>query len=406
VGTVAENTTFEYTIRAEDTDGTDTYLDREQVDITNSPPPVPTLTWGSASDWNSATEESGVRHETFGGAALADVVQIGYNSSGVFNDGSLLVYYPFEETSGTTANDGSGNLRDATRQTGVTQGTTGVFGSTSYSFSGNGAEVEDIDANLYLDGLSEFTVSWWSQSDQTGSDSGVFTTSDPDGTDSILLFRYDSSGFIGSCSNCIKYSISDNSGNQQAIETQSGAQTTGWEHYMMTWESTSGELDLYKNGVLLSDSASDPTSSVVTGTLSAEKLLIGKASKGGSSSGWDGRVDEFQIYARSSTLADAQLLYSATNNGTLTTAQKSFSTAQQPNLENLTYSLNGGSITLTVIGSPGTVNEETNVVSLTGQTTETLSWTQSHTDFSVRLDMSSPAQDDSPTFDEVSLVGS
>jgi len=53
------------------------------------------------------------------------------------------------------------------------------------------------------------------------------------------------------------------------------------------------------------------------------------------------------------------------------------------NLTNLAYARNGETISVTVVGSPGTADEEQNTVTLAGDTEYTLSWGQPHTDFRV-----------------------
>ena len=89
----------------------------------------------------------------------------------------------------------------------------------------------------------------------------------------------------------------------------------------------------------------------------------------------------------------------------LTTATKSFGGGVQPDLENLQYSLNGESITITVIGSPGTASEEQVTQSLGGASSYTLSWANDHTDFRVKIQMDTGDVNTTPTLQNVDLTG-
>jgi len=88
----------------------------------------------------------------------------------------------------------------------------------------------------------------------------------------------------------------------------------------------------------------------------------------------------------------------------LTTGTKSFSSSVSPDLQNLTYSLNGQSVTLDIIGSPGTGSEEVVSQTLDGSASYTLTWSNSHTDFRVKVNMSSNDGITDPSVSRVELV--
>lgn len=94
------------------------------------------------------------------------------------------------------------------------------------------------------------------------------------------------------------------------------------------------------------------------------------------------------------------------NSSFLTTATKSFSESKQPDLQSLSYSLDGETITLDIIGSPGSGSEETVTQVLDGSTGYSLSWTNSHTDFRVKVDLSTTDRSGAsvPTFGKAELV--
>lgn len=87
----------------------------------------------------------------------------------------------------------------------------------------------------------------------------------------------------------------------------------------------------------------------------------------------------------------------------ITTATKSFSVNTKPNLSNLSYTLNGETIVLDVIGSPGTASEEIVTQTLDGSTGYSLTWSNSHTDFRIKASLESASRDTSPSVDVLEL---
>lgn len=93
------------------------------------------------------------------------------------------------------------------------------------------------------------------------------------------------------------------------------------------------------------------------------------------------------------------------SSGTLTTIEKSFSTPQTPDLTGLSYTLNGESISVDVVGSPGTASEEIVTQSLGGASSYDLAWNASHSDFEVVFNLSTADDQTTPTVDDLTLVG-
>jgi hypothetical protein len=91
------------------------------------------------------------------------------------------------------------------------------------------------------------------------------------------------------------------------------------------------------------------------------------------------------------------------SSGSLTTATKSFSQPFEPDLDSLVYSLNGESATLDVIGSPTLAGEEIQSITLDGATSYTIAWNSSHTDFRIKINLSSGGSN-TPTVDSLPLA--
>jgi len=103
------------------------------------------------------------------GLALTSVVEAA--------DPDLLVWYKFDETSGTIAHDSSGNGHDGTLN-GDPQWMPGQING-ALDFGGDGDHVIDDDAGDYLNGLSALTVAVWIKSDEIGTDSGFIIFENP-----------------------------------------------------------------------------------------------------------------------------------------------------------------------------------------------------------------------------------
>jgi hypothetical protein len=243
------------------------------------------LVTGSTSERRSATSYDG-------NAANAPLLHVEYASG-------PIAHWTFDEGSGQTAADSSGNSRDGTL--GSTTGADAndptwacVTGGNALDFDGTNDYVEDADGELYINGVTALTLALWVKSDVTGTDKGVFISEDPSsGSDNILALRYDAAGGNGGGTNVIKASVNV-SGTSGNYESAQNVQTTSWQHLTLTW-SSGNQLALYIDGNL-----DTPTfnSSARTGTLSnATKLLIGKGTKD-ASAGWDGQIDDVRLYDR------------------------------------------------------------------------------------------------------------
>ncbi len=211
------------------------------------------------------------------------------------NDG-LIVYYPFDETTGTTASDDSKNGNDA-ELTGTAAWATdeGKIGG-ALKLDGSASSAEDADGADYINGLDAFTISVWVKSDTTPTDYGIFHGKDPSGPDDVFGLRYDSASwdFKGGGTNLIKAGISTTAGDQR-YESASNTQTTEWQHLVLIW-SSGEQFSLYIDSKLdepLFNSAA--SQGEITG---ATKLVVGRGAKDGANLSWTGLIDELRIYNR------------------------------------------------------------------------------------------------------------
>ena len=238
-------------------------------------------------------------------------------SIGSEETGQPVAHWTFDEGSGQTAADSSGNSRDATLgSTGSADSSdpawmTCAVGGSALDFDGVDDYVEDPDGELYINGLTEFTASAWIKSDVTGTDRGFLHTMVPDNSDSVLGIRYDAAGSQGGGTNVIKVGISVN-GTNQLLESSNNIQTTNWQHVVVTW-SSGNQLALYLDGSLDTPLYNEAG---VTGSLTnATTLFIGKAGKDDVNGGWDGQIDQVRLYDRVLSAAEISALAATAPSG-------------------------------------------------------------------------------------------
>ena len=222
-------------------------------------------------------------------------------ASASLNDG-LLIYLPFDESSGQTAADSSGNNNDAKLIEGAKWKQNGGKIGGAVELDGAGAFVEDPNGADYINGLDAFTISVWVKSDSVGHDRGIVFARDPDGGDNIFGFRYDAASWsTPGGTNLIKGAITTTGGGQ-AYEGKSDVQTTDWQHLVFSWKSGE-QLTLYIDGELDDDPTHNDDGKV--GTISgATKLFVGKGAKDNNGTSWPGLIDDLRIYDRVLTEAE------------------------------------------------------------------------------------------------------
>jgi len=223
-----------------------------------------------------------------------------------------VLWWKFDEGTGTVAKDSSGKGHDGTI-TGATWKTGGVGGTGScLDFPGSLAvSVEDKNAPSYLNGLGAITVSLWIKSRVTNSDNGFIIGENPAGNDSFVTMRYDAAGASFGGTSILKMAVTSTPGGEQQLEAASGLQTTNWQHVVMTWKG--GELlHFYADGKAITPTGQGAANA---GTISGcTTLIVGKGGKdlsGNPGTGWNGLIDDVRIY--STVLTAAQIAELAVN---------------------------------------------------------------------------------------------
>ena len=356
------------------------------------------LTWQAASDWDNAVSDPGSVHESTADTDHDDatVVKKGYKAANPFNTG-LQGYWPFHEDSGSTAHDFSGNNFDGSIGSNITIGQSGLLGTSAFKFPG-GNPNRDITPDIVTIGNDSvfsndaITVMWWVNLNELTTESGGIHKWQG-GNEWGLDIDENGDGSYSP-----RFLIND--GGTQIIKGTTTFNTGVWYHVAGVWND--GTMRIFVDG-----QEEDSLSGL--GTIhkdTGDEVVIG-ANVGPVDNGkavTNGRHAGVRYFTRALSQSEIQDLYGTVRNeSTLTTATKSFSSTSQPDLQNLSYSLNGETITLDVIGSPGTASEETVIQTLGGASSYSLSWSNSHTDFRIKANLSTSDATTSPTLSSVTL---
>ncbi len=204
-------------------------------------------------------------------------------------DDGLVGYWKFNEGSGNTAYDSSGNGNDGTIND--ANWTTGVNG-TALEFDGDFDYVDFGDVNE-VEGLSQMTVSVWMFTEEISffecvlvkEDAWYLTIGDIINGDETIFVIHGNSG--GSESQAVNYYLNSNI----------------WSHVSVTYES--GYVSLYINGILR-DTASNKAMPSSNYPLS----IAARKSNGIEWVGFfEGIIDEVRIYNRTLNLSEIQATY-------------------------------------------------------------------------------------------------
>jgi len=351
--------------------------------------PTQPMTWETANDWDNALSESRVVHEDFGDHN-SGVVELGYPSSDV-GGSNLEFYLPFDENSGSSASDVTGNGYSATHNSGASAGASGILNTDSALYDGTNRGT-DLDQNVPA--LSSYTLSCWFYSASTDA-SDLFnlvtnnsvivransraTTSNPGTLDFV---QYDSGG---------SFSFSSASHNNNE-----------WVHFVGVWDGSS--ITPYINGSSGSSASISSMDSLGESSDTIGYLLdtteLGTEPK----FVLDGRIDEPRLYDRALSASEVQELYDTGQSGDIETFSQTFAEAKEPSLRNLSYELNGGDIEVQVTGSPGSGgSSEQKTVFLDGANVYPLDWSSSHSEFEVIADLTTPDIESSPRINRIEL---
>lgn len=353
-----------------------------------------TLTWETATDWDNAVSETGVGHysQTNTDYSDASTIRIAYDYA-TFAEFTPdpIASYPFHEDSGSTANDLSGNGNDGAIN-GATVGQTGLLGTSAYSFDGSDDDVSISDASPLFP--TTFTVTCWVYVTSANVYNGFVAK-----TDSNVAAPFELRTSNDSAPQSVDFWVGNGSSGDNVVSSSDVIPLDTWTFVAVTYDDGGKSGEIFIDGT----SANTGTTNQSVSDSDTKPLMIGDRDDGVTP--MSGRIADVRAYDTVLSASQIQTLYDVVDTeGTLTTATKSFSSATSPNLQNLSYALNSQSITLDVIGSPGTASEEIVSQTLDGATSYSLTWSNSHTDFRLKPRLSTSDPTVTPTFGRGELV--
>ncbi|MBN1311952.1 MAG: discoidin domain-containing protein [Anaerolineae bacterium] len=206
---------------------------------------------------------------------------------------SQLAWYQFDESSGTTAVDASGNGLNAT----LVNGPTWVSGRVGNAVNLDGSNDYVSMPSGILSSLNDFTIATWVKLDTTGSWRRLFDFGT--GT-SANMFLVPQSG-----SGAIRFAITTGGWSaEQQINGSSALPTGSWVHVAVTLSGSTGRL--YVDGVQVGQNTSmtlRPSSLGSTGN-----NWLGRSQYSGDAY-LDGQIDQFMIYNRALSASEVLALY-------------------------------------------------------------------------------------------------
>ncbi|MFC5469585.1 LamG-like jellyroll fold domain-containing protein [Cohnella suwonensis] len=205
--------------------------------------------------------------------------------------GDLVANYLFNETSGTTAADSSGNGKNAS----LSGGATWVAGHAGNGVSLNGSNAYASVPTGIVSGLNDFTIATWVKVNASANWSRIFDFGTGTTTNMFLTPKAGSSGGL-------RFAITTGgSGAEQRLDAP--ALTTGsWKHVAVTLTGTTGRL--YVDGIQVASNANMTLKPSSLGN--TNQSYFGKSQY--SDPYLNGILDDFRIYNRALSTAEIAVL--------------------------------------------------------------------------------------------------
>ena len=203
-----------------------------------------------------------------------------------------VVWYKFDETSGTTAADSSGFGKNAT----LVNGPTWVAGKSGNAVNLDGTNDYVSMPSGIVSGLNDFSIATWVKQDALKTWSRIFDIGT--GT-TVNMFLTPSGG------GTIRFAITTGgSGAEQRINGTATLATGAWKHVAVTLAGSVGTL--YVDGVQVGQNSSMTLKPSSLG--SATQNWIGR-SEYSADPYLDGQIDDFRIYDRALSASEVQGLW-------------------------------------------------------------------------------------------------
>lgn len=191
-------------------------------------------TWETDTDWDNATAEDGVEHESVANTANDDATSVeqGYTYTNYQVTPAPVAHYPLQETSGTTATDVA-ETNDGTYNGATPDGATGPLGVPAISCDGTDDWVDCGFDTHYSEG-------------------GQFLWVRPDNFDDSPLIGNGGAGEQERLKLLADGTVRhqrQSGGTSQTVDSTTSLTAGQWWFVGGTWSDTAEEIDVYVNGV-------------------------------------------------------------------------------------------------------------------------------------------------------------
>jgi len=254
-------------------------------------------TWSVGSNWttNPITLKVGLNRVTISSTDAASnlgTVTTVVTYVPTFPGNSLVAAYAFEDGSGTSAVDSSGNSNTGTLTNGVTWITTGRYGK-AISLNGINQFVSVSGTlNNTLNFTQSFTLSTWVQPSVSHTDFRTVVSKNVDPVTGVGYPYRLYATVTGFCGNGGYTGIVKTNGivgpDYSACSSTPPLAVGIWTHIALTYDNAAGQLKLYKNGALITTTSATGYMEPTTGTLQIGGSDLGEY--------FQGLIDEVRIY--------------------------------------------------------------------------------------------------------------
>jgi uncharacterized protein YjdB len=280
---------------------TGTYSDGSTQNLTSF------VTWSSSNNAIATVSSSGlVTAQATGGATISAVSGsvTGSAQANVLAMSGLAGWWTFDQGSGTTVADSSGNGNTATLENGMTW----VTGQDGYAVSANGTNQYVSIPAVNLTSTQAVTWTAWVNRTYTSNSPATLIENSPNFNQSTTGFGF----FPDDSSDCgapgtMMAAVNGNVGYSMSCYKQPTSGT--WHHIAVVYDkSQSGPnvVSLYIDGVLQAP-ASQPRTSTNTNTFGNNPTYL--FSRGGTTNYAAGEIDDLRLYSQALTAAQIQQIY-------------------------------------------------------------------------------------------------
>jgi len=220
----------------------------------------------------------------------------------VSSSGGLVGWWKFNEGSGTTAADSSGNGYTMTLFNGVSW----VAYQTGDAISANGTSQYGSVPGINLSGTSTVTVAFWANRTYSTTVESVMLEDSTNYNNSATGF-----GFFPDDTGCNGIAAVVNGNVGYSINCYSQPSSGAWHHLAIIYDKTqagSKQTALYIDGVLQTPTSS-PNTAQNTNSFGNNPIYL--FSRGGTQFFNAGKADDLRIYNRALSAAEIQQLYQA-----------------------------------------------------------------------------------------------